>query len=82
MLDNKLMYVEGPDGQDVEMEILFTFDKDGKNYVVFRENNSMSEEIFASQYDEEGNLNPIETDDEWAMIEEVLGAFIEETENE
>lgn len=81
MLENKLMYVEDQDGKEVEMEILFTFDKDEKKYVVFRENDSESEEIFASCYDDEGNLNPIESSEEWQMVEEVLGAFIEDSED-
>ncbi len=81
-MENKLMYVEDQDGKEVEMEILFTFDKEEKKYVVFRKNEDESEEIFASCYDDEGNLSPIDSGEEWAMIEEVLGAFIEDGESE
>ena len=35
---------------------------------------------FYGCYDDEGNLLPIETDEEWAMVEEVLGAFGEDEE--
>ncbi len=82
MLENKLMYVEDAEGKEVEMEILFTFDKDEKKYVVFRESQGESEEVFASCYDDEGNLSPIESSEEWSMIEEVLGAFIEENDSD
>ena len=66
------------------MEILFTFDNEElkKQYVLFKNNNDESDEIFASCYDDEGNLFPIESDSEWEMVEEVLGAFIEENEDE
>ena len=33
-------------------------------------------------YDEEGNLYPVETEEEWDMIDEVVGAFIEDSEEE
>ncbi len=83
MVDSKTMYVEDANGKEVAMEILFTFDNDqtGKQYVVFKDPNNEDGEVFASCYDDEGNLTPIETDEEWSMVEEVLGAFIEENED-
>ena len=33
-------------------------------------------------FDEEGNLYPVETEEEWDMIDEVVGAFIEDSEEE
>lgn len=83
MLDSKTMYVVDENGKEVAMEILFTFDNEekGKKYVLFTNPDNDSEEIFASCYDDDGNLSPIETEEEWAMVEEVLGAFIEEEEN-
>lgn len=83
MVDSKTMYVEDADGKEVEMEILFTFDNEQtkKQYVVFRDPNKDDDEVFASCYDDEGNLTPIETEAEWSMVEEVLGAFIEENED-
>lgn len=84
MLESKIMYVQDEEGKEVEMEILFTFDNEElkKQYVLFKNNNDESDEIFASCYDDEGNLFPIESDSEWEMVEEVLGAFIEENEDE
>lgn len=79
MLDSNTLFIKDENGKEVEMEILFTFanDEAGKQYVVFQ-SPSGDDEVFASAYDEEGNLFPIETEEEWAMVEEVLGAFSEE----
>lgn len=83
MLDSKTMYVIDENGKEVAMEILFTFENEekGKKYVLFTDPNKEDGETFASCYDDEGNLSPIETEEEWAMVEEVLGAFVEEEEN-
>lgn len=83
MLESKTMYVIDENGKEVEMEILFTFDNEelAKKYVLFSNPKNEDGEIFASCYDDEGNLSPIETQAEWEMVEEVLGAFIEEEEN-
>ena len=80
MLDTNTLYVKDETGKEVEMEILFTFDDDGtgKQYVVFADQNDEQGKVYASCYDDEGNLLPIETEEEWAMVEEVLGAFGEE----
>lgn len=82
MLESKTMYVEDQDGNEKEMEIIFTFDNEesGKQYVIFQDPKSEKEEMFASCYDDEGNLTPIETETEWSMVEEVLGAFMDEEE--
>ena len=61
---------------------LFTFEDEehGKKYVVFAHPDVESEEVFASAYDDAGNLLPVESDEEWAMIEEVILAFQEDEE--
>lgn len=81
MLDTDKLYVKDESGKEVEMHILFTFENEetNKKYVIFENPNSgLDDDVFASCYDDEGNLLPIETDEEWAMVEEVLGAFSEE----
>ena len=45
---------------------------------MFADPEDEGEEVFASAYDDEGNLMPVETDEEWQMIEEVIGAFQED----
>lgn len=80
MLDSNTLFVKDETGKEVEMEILFTFanDETGKQYVVFVDPKDEDGEVFASCYDDDGNLLPIETEEEWSMVEEVLGAFNEE----
>jgi uncharacterized protein YrzB (UPF0473 family) len=81
-MESKSLFVTDENGKEIEMEILFTFESDqtGKSYVVFVDPNDEDGEVFASVYDDEGNLLPIETDEEWEMVEEVLGAFSDEEE--
>ena len=77
MLESNTLFVRDEQGNEIEMEILFTFEDDAmkKKYVVFQDPQDESGEVFASAYDEAGNLLPVETEGEWQMIEEVLGAF-------
>lgn len=80
MLETNKMIVKDENGQEKEMEILFTFESDELNtqYVVFVDPQDESGEVFASRYTEDGSLEPIETEEEWAMVEEVVGAFSDE----
>lgn len=80
MLDSNSLYVVDENGQEKRMTILFTFENEeyGRQYVVFEDPQDESGEVFASAYDEEGNLLPIEQEAEWAMVEEVIGAFAED----
>ncbi len=73
------------DGKVVEYEILFTFDSEetSKSYIVFTDN-SYDEDgniiTYAATYAKDGEtleLNDIETDKEWNLIESLL-ASIEE----
>lgn len=77
MLDSSSLYVTDENGNEKRMEILFTFEDEdhGKKYVVFMDPEDEEGEVFASAYDDEGNLIPIESETEWQMIEEVIGAF-------
>lgn len=69
-------------GEEVECEILFTFDSDEtkKSYIVYTDN-TLDEEgstkVYASVYDPTGqnpSLMPIETDKEWLVIENILSS--------
>ena len=80
-MEEKLTFkITGEDGKEIDCEALFTFEgKDtGKNYIVYTDN-TLDEEgntkVYASIYDPENqdqNLQPIETDEEWQMVEEIL----------
>ncbi|WP_018661121.1 DUF1292 domain-containing protein [Heyndrickxia acidiproducens] len=82
------------EGNEQLYEVLFTFESEefGKSYVLYypigaEEDGDESIEIHASSYLEngdgtEGDLQPIETDEEWDMIEEMLNTFLDEKEAE
>ena len=67
-------------GEEVECEILFTFDSDEtkKSYIVYTDNSiddNGSTRVYASIYDPTGQnpaLIPIESEKEWLVIENIL----------
>lgn len=79
MLDSNSFYVVDENGDEKRMVILFTFDnKDyGKSYVVFQDPEGAVDEIQACGYNDEGELFPIESDEEWDMVEEVINTFLD-----
>ena len=83
MLYSNSLYVYDEDGNEKKMTILFTFDSDetGCQYVVFQDPENDESEVFASRYDDKGQLIPIETEAEWEMVEEVINTFVEDEEN-
>ncbi len=75
MIENWLR-VTDEDGNETEMEIILTFDGyNGKQYVLVKNPDPESDDVYAFTYDEEGNLDPVEKEDEYQMCEEVLSAF-------
>jgi uncharacterized protein YrzB (UPF0473 family) len=84
-MEDKTLRVIDEQGNEVDYEIVLTFksDQTKKSYVVYKEPGD-SDEVYAASYDETetdgGNLNPIETDEEWDIIEEVLDTFQQEEE--
>lgn len=91
--DEKHITVVDEEGNEQLCEVLFTFDSDefGKSYVLYYpvgadEDDEEDIEIHASAFipkedGEDGELMPIETDEEWDMIEEVLNTFLDEEED-
>ena len=80
MLDSNSLYVVDEDGNEKRMTILFTFENEqyGRQYVVFEDPQDDSGQVFASAFDDVGSLLPLESEEEWAMVEEVIGAFAED----
>lgn len=80
--ESKRLIVVDDEGNEITMEILFTFDNNNKKYVVYFNPAEEAEEVnlFASIYDEEGNLYPIESDEEWEFVSEVIDAFMQDEE--
>ena len=68
------------EGKEVECEVLFTFESDEtkKNYMVYTDNTKDEKGnmmVYASIYnpeDPQSQLEPIETDEEWKIIETIL----------
>ena len=81
--ERKLVVVD-ENGNEIEMEIILTFNENNKDYVVYYDPADESEEtpIYASIYDEEGHLFPVETDEEWAMIDEVVNCYLDDLAEE
>ena len=80
--ESKRLVVVDDEGNEIVMEILFTFDNNNKKYVVYFNPNEEQEEVnlFASIYDDAGNLYPIEDEEEWEFVSEVIDAFMQEEE--
>lgn len=91
--DNNITVID-EEGNEQLCEILFTFDSEefGKSYVLYYpigEDDSDDEEIeihasafIPSEDNKDGDLQPIETDEEWDLIEEMLNTFLEEQDEE
>lgn len=85
---NRYFTVTDKSGQTIEYEILFTFDSDEtkKSYIVFTDN-SLDKDgniiTYAATYDKNGDtleLEDIETDEEWNLIENLLSSIEEASE--
>ncbi|WP_026693826.1 DUF1292 domain-containing protein [Peribacillus kribbensis] len=80
-------------GNEQLCEVLFTFDSEetGKSYVLYyplgADQDEEDIEIHASSYvpsddNQDGELQPIETEEEWDMVEEMLNTFLDEEGDE
>lgn len=79
--------ITNSEGKEVEAKILFTHHSEefGHDYVVFLP--SDTDQYTAAYYSEGdiengGELSPIETDEEWEMLEQLLEEFLGEDEEE
>ncbi|MFK5883137.1 MAG: DUF1292 domain-containing protein [Candidatus Izemoplasma sp.] len=85
-MEENTFTVVNEEGIEETFEVVLTFksDENGKSYVIYKLPSDDSEEVFAAIYDEAakdgGKLEQIQTDEEWEMIEEVLGSFQDEDE--
>lgn len=80
-MDENKIVITDEDGKETEMNILLSFDANDKEYVVcYFDGNE--DEIYPFAYDEDHNLYYVEDEDELALIEEVVGAFDGEEDEE
>lgn len=81
MDENKIVVIDD-EGHENEYDVLFTFESDDtdKSYVLYYDSSLEQPQVYSSIYDDEGNLFPIESKEEWDMIEEVFQSFMAEDE--
>lgn len=90
--DDEFITLVDTEGNEELYQILLTFESDEfeKSYVLLYPATATDDEeteLFAFRYEDpneglEGQLEDIDTDEEWDMIEEVLGAFMADEEEE
>lgn len=86
--DFETLIVTDENGNEIECNIIMTFESEdfGKSYVVYQVIGDESGEYYAAGYNPEdgdaGELQAVETDEEWELIEEVLESFLEENDEE
>lgn len=80
---NKIQVIDD-NGNELEFDVLFTFESDEteKKYVLYYDATIEEPQVYSSIYDDEGRLYPVETPEEWEMIEEVFNSFLAEDEEE
>lgn len=86
MNNNNTFKVINDEGVEITCDILFTFDSEEtkKSYIVYTDNSRDAEgniQVFASIYDpkqENPRLEPIESEQEWKIIETILNTLQDE----
>ena len=68
------IFVTTEDGKKLEGEIVFTFEANGDDFVLYQ----IGDEVFAGKVDEENNLSEVE-EDEWKLVEKVYQEWLEES---
>ena len=83
-MDKKATFrVVNDEGKEIECEVLFTFESDEtkKNYLVYTDNTTDelgNIKVYANTYDpysDSGSLGELETDEEWATIEQIFDSI-------
>lgn len=80
--------VKNETGEEIECDVLFTFDSEDtkKSYIVYTDNTKDelgNTKVYANTYDNEndnGDLGPIETEEEWATIEQIFASINNKSE--
>lgn len=77
---DRIMKVYDEDGNEKEMYILFTtsLEQYQKNYIFYTENNTEEERVYVSSYSDDGTLGPIDDEEEWNALNEVLNQFLKD----
>lgn len=86
ILEEQKFTVINNEGKEIECEALFRFESDEthKNYIVYTDNTTDEEgntRVYASIYtpgDKKMKLEPIETEEEWNKIQQILDVIQEQ----
>lgn len=85
-MEDKSFVMRNEQGEEIKYDVLFTFDSEdtNKSYIAYTDNTYDEEgnvSVYASIYnpdDEELKLEPIETEQEWKIIETILNTIQQE----
>ena len=89
-MESGKIVVKNNKGEDIECDILFTFDSDTtkKSYIVYTDNTKDelgNVKVYANTFDsfsDNGDLGTIETEEEWAIIEQIFSSINSKKEGE
>lgn len=82
-MDEQFFKVQNDEGAEVLCRVVFTFDAEEHSYVLYTIEGEETGEISALRYElddngEIGELSPLQTEEEWTMVEEVLNTLVDE----
>ena len=84
MVDRTITLIR-EDGKEIIADILFTYHSDdfSKDYVVFqvRETGDISAASYTQENGGTGNLDRVETEEEWEMLEDLLNDYASSVED-
>ena len=89
-MESGKIVVKNNKGEDIECDILFTFDSvtTKKSYIVYTDNTKDdlgNIKVYANTFDsfsDNGDLGTIETEEEWAIIEQIFSSINSKKEGE
>ena len=91
MVDNSgKIIIKNDKNEEIECDVLFTFDNNetNKSYIVYTDNTKDelgNTKVYANTFDEfseSGELGSVDTDEEWAIIEQIFSSINEKKEGE
>ena len=91
MVDNSgKIVIKNEKNEEIECDVLFTFDNNetNKSYIVYTDNTKDelgNIKVYANtfdEYSEDGLLGTVETEEEWAIIEQIFSSINDKKEGE
>lgn len=83
MLNEQTFIIKNDNNEDVTCRVVFNFESDEHSYVLFAIEGDETGKVSALRYelDENGEISgfaDLETDEEWAMVEEVMNTLVDQ----